>query len=496
MTRHLSRREQIFAHLADMLCVSILMYLTDGPASPFFLFFTFILLAGTLRWNWRGALVTALALAVTFALLVISLGPRSLVFEIGELSRSIIRAGYILVAGAMLSYVGAFQERSRTRLAKLATWPGPDPDGHSEVPIRAALAHAARIMHAPRVLIIWDQPNEPFRHVAVWSAEGMVHRRERLDRFGTIVTPALIDASFGVRTKPRKLAGDDDRLRYPTAQAIDPDLKQTFSITNALTAPFDLPGCRGRVLLLDRCGHNDDDLVMACLIAMRLGVDVEHHLLRHELEMSAALAERSRLANDLHDGILQGLSAANIQLKLSACDGPAELVDQLTQTRSLLAAEQQRVRSFIEDSRSEIRQTAGATVRLRDELVKRLRESSNQWGCQVDLAIDPPDMQSSLETAHHVRHLLAEAVSNAARHGRASTIKIVISAANDRVRLQVTDNGTGFQALEGTFSGEELARRNSGPASLLQRARDLGGTFTLRTSATGSDIEVEFPHGR
>jgi signal transduction histidine kinase len=496
MTRQLTLREQYFAHAADMLCVSILMYLTEGPTSPFFVFFTFILLAATLRWNWKGALGTAVVLACTFAILAIPLGAEFLVLEVGELSRATIRAGYILVAGVMLSYVGALQERSRERLSKLAAWPGPDPDGTLEVPIRSALAHAARIMHAPRVLIIWEQPDEPFRHVALWSENKLTHYREGLDRFGSIVLPDLVEASFGVRASPRQLSGSDDRLRLPTGHAIDPDLRQTFSITNALTAPFDLPGCTGRVFLLDRCAYNDDDLLMACLVAMRLGVDVEHHLLRYELNMNAALSERARLANDLHDGVLQGLAAANIQLKLTESEGSAELAAQIAETRRVIATEQQRVRSFVEDTRSETRKAVGEMVLLRDELSKRLRELSSQWGCHIDFVVHPQGTQTSPRTAHHVRHLVAEAVSNAARHGRASRIKIEIDAASDQIFLRIKDNGTGFQSLEGTFTGQELTRQSTGPASILQRAMDLGGRLTLQTSSSGCEIRVEFPHDR
>jgi signal transduction histidine kinase len=495
MKRHLTVREQVYSHAADMLCVSIIMYLTEGPSSPFFVFFTFILLAGTLRWNWQGALVTALLLALTFAVLVVLIGAQSLASEIGELSRAIIRTGYILVAGAMLSYVGAFQERSRERLSKLAAWPGPDPARLGEAPIGASLAHAAKIMDMPRVLIIWEQPAEPFRHVALWSPAGIEFSRERVDRFGTLVAPALVEASFEVCPKGAMLRGDD-RLGLATSQTIDADLIRCFSVTYALTSPFNLPACAGRVFLLDRRGSNHDDLVMSCLVAMRLGVDIEHHLLRQELETTAALKERSRLANDLHDGVLQGLAAANIQLKLTTAGSSDDIAGQLAQTRHLLAAEQQRVRSFVESSRSQTRHPSGATVYLRDELAKRLQDLRIQWACRIDLKIDPPDLVSSPETAHHVRHFLAEAVSNAARHGTATAVEIGVTAVGNRLRLRVTDNGTGFPALRGTFSGTELMKRNVGPASLLNRVEELGGTLMLRTSSSGSDIQVEVPHAR
>ena len=67
--------EQIFAHAFDVAAVSGLMALTDGPTSPFFVFFTFILISSTLRWNWHGALATAALLIAAYVALVLSLQP-------------------------------------------------------------------------------------------------------------------------------------------------------------------------------------------------------------------------------------------------------------------------------------------------------------------------------------------------------------------------------------------------------------------------------------
>lgn len=58
----------VASYLIDLATMSILMRFTDGPTSPFFVFFSFILLSSALRWDWRGALATAVAL---FALLLV-----------------------------------------------------------------------------------------------------------------------------------------------------------------------------------------------------------------------------------------------------------------------------------------------------------------------------------------------------------------------------------------------------------------------------------------
>lgn len=482
MWRPLGPKAQLAVHAVDTVCVGLLMYFNQGPASPYFVFFTFILLSATLQWDWRGAIGSTVLLVLLLMLLLVT-EREPLSTEGDELNRAIFRPVYLMVAGLMLGYVGAFQERSRIRLAKLVAWPGPDYDRGEPVPIASALAHAAEIMRVPRVLIVWEQPNEPYRDVALWSKRGLEYSRVRSDRFGTLVAPDATGRSFTYRPT---------RRGAEAGEMINADLRQTYAIRSAFTAPFHLPVCTGRIFLLDRVETGGDDLLLAELIATRIGVDLEHHLLRGEREAAAALSERSRLARDLHDGVLQGLAAANIQLKISSAQAEKAVADQLSQTRQLLTAEQQRIRTYIEDTRS------GAGVRsekidLAEEVTKLLRNLGAYWRCEIDVAIDPPHLQVAEDKVRNVRHLLAEAVSNAVRHGRASRLNVSVRAVAERLYIRICDNGSGFPDLAGTFTDEELEARNLGPVSLRTRARDLGGSLILHSSSSGAEIHVEIP---
>jgi signal transduction histidine kinase len=483
--------EQLVAHTVDISCVCLLMHFNDGPNSPYFIFFTFILLSASLRWGWRGAIQTAFLLVLSFATLVLFMSRQSVPTEMGELSRSVFRPAYLVVAGVMLAYVSAFKERGRRQLAKLAAWPGPDHGQDFQIPIKSALAHAAQIMRAPRVLIIWETFEEPFRDLALWSPAGLEYSREPPNRFGTLVAAPLARRSFsaplggGTADLPaaKEASGSD---------VIDEDLRRTFSIQNTISAPFFLPACRGRVFLLDKEATDESELLLAELIANRIGVDLEHYWLRNELQEAAGSRERERLARDLHDGVLQGLAAANIHLSLSSDRAERGIAEQLTQTRQLLSAEQQRIRTFVESSRSRSK-ALSERVDLAPEVDKLLKHLSQLWACQVHITVEPPDLQVSAETARNMRHFLAEAASNSVRHGKASMIEVAIKAPSNRLHLTVLDNGLGFKDLHGSYSGEELSRRNIGPRSLRTRAEDMRGIITLQTSPSGTKIQVEVP---
>ncbi|WP_207541311.1 sensor histidine kinase [Sabulicella rubraurantiaca] len=520
-----TKYELFLAHALDIALVSALIYLTEGPTSPFFVFFTFILLAGTLRWNWRGALGTAVILVVLFLVLLAIFGDQVLA-DRDELNRAIIRTGYLLVIGAMLGYVGAYRERSTRRLAQLVAWPGPQPMAFHEhaspnlgpPPIAPALAHAASLLCTPRVLVIWEIAEEPSRHVALWTAEdGLLYSREHAGRFGTLVAAHHTESTFSVgdadaNQQPDLMteigsgrSSDPGRGGIPVAALsplIDADLRRTYSIGRTLTAPFHLPLCKGRLFLLDQDKVSDDDLRLTELIALRLGVDLEHHLMRAQIGTTAALAERVRLARDLHDGVLQSLTAASIHLKLcSQQAGSGALAEQLTLIRETLTGEQRRVRNFVEDHRHSslpsmaglVPDAAAAEAKLADALEDRLRWLEREWGCSVEFWTSPEGLSVPRDLARHIRHLVAEAVSNAVRHGRASSITVSVTREPEVLRLCIADNGHGFADLEGSYGDEALATLSIGPRSLWARTKDLGGTVALRTSASGSELDIELP---
>src|SRR6516164_921234 len=112
--RFLSQRTRQAIHLVDVVIISILLCLTEGPASPFFVFFTFALLAATLRWQWQAVVATAAALTGV----LLFTGTKDI-----DLDTAIIRGAYLIVAGGMLAYVSAFYKLSRDRFAMLAPWP-------------------------------------------------------------------------------------------------------------------------------------------------------------------------------------------------------------------------------------------------------------------------------------------------------------------------------------------------------------------------------------
>lgn len=144
-------RQVFVMHAFDLGVFSLFMFFTQGPTSPFFVFFVFSLVCGTLRWQWRGTLWTAVVALAAF----VGMGfyaAKVISDPAFELNRFIMRSVYLAVVAALLAYLGLYEQRRRGEIARLAAWPPVVPH-EVRLLVRETLEHAARVLGAPRVLM-------------------------------------------------------------------------------------------------------------------------------------------------------------------------------------------------------------------------------------------------------------------------------------------------------------------------------------------------------
>jgi signal transduction histidine kinase len=461
------------------------MHLTDESSSPFFIFFTFTLIAATLRWNWRGAIWTTLAVL----LLWIALSAKGL--DSPEFPRIVMRGAFYLVCagttaflGVLLAYFGAL------RFAKLAAWPaaeiaeGPNPS------LEVLLAHAADVMGAPRILVVWEKTEEPERHFSLWR-EG---RLECItgwvdDPIERLVAPCLANAVFATRSAESSLVTTHDGLRLCAAPAVAPRLRTKYNIERVVSAPFFRRGCRGRVFALD-CALANSQLPLVEIVADRVSLELEHYFLQQQVQATSAERERSKLAHDLHDGILQNLTAATLQLKVCSrnCDG--ETRHNLETIQELIMAEQKRLRDFVNGWR---RKTDNENFPLASTCERVLAELSTYWRCQTRLRVVPADAQVPSTIAEHLWLILAETIANASKHGNASRVLVDLERTTEALAICISDNGSGFRGLAGSYTDDNLIAEHIGPQFLCDRVRGLQGHLMLSTSPAGSRLQIRLP---
>jgi signal transduction histidine kinase len=193
---------------------------------------------------------------------------------------------------------------------------------------------------------------------------------------------------------------------------------------------------------------------------------------RSDAERLAVFEDRDRIARDLHDLVIQRLYASGMKLQ-----GTMPMIDR--------PAAEERVSSVVDDldvTINDIRQTifalqarGEAAPGLRDKVMDVIEEMTEPMGMTSSLRLTGQlDDGVPEDIGEDMLHALREALSNAARHGKATSTEVNIGAGSE-LSLLVRDNGSG---ITGTS-------RRSGLANLARRAEHYGGTLTVGPAGHG-----------
>jgi PAS domain S-box-containing protein len=216
---------------------------------------------------------------------------------------------------------------------------------------------------------------------------------------------------------------------------------------------------------------------------------MEEMLLQRERDLSAALQERERISEDLHDGILQALYA--VGLGLEGCKplirqqrGPiaAKFMKTLDQGIGQLNQVMGEVRNFIAGLESHVIQGGDFPTALRNLVATMSSSASAKCQARIDEA---SARQLSTEQALHLINIVREGVSNALRHSGATRITVSLRDLARSVRLTITDNGVGFNTNSVQGVGHGLS-------NMAARAQKVRGVFSLQsTPRKGTKISLD-----
>ncbi len=479
---------QLPLHLVDTGIIALLLFFLETISSTSFLLYTFLLLGATVRWNWRGALWTAGSLLSFELITALALG--TFASDPNALINTSIQGAFILVVGGMFAFFGAARERNQRCLIELAAWPGAADEttlNHS-IPLNAPLAHIARVLQLPRVLALWTLSDEPFLYAALWASGKYRHDRMPATAFGDWIAPALTEVTFASLDVTSNEFFSTGSVITHSSPLLSESLQREFQLKSVATAPFTSTHCAGRIFLLDKPNWGDDDLTLIEIVASLMAVELEQYALRLQLADTVAINERNRLARDLHDGVLQDLTAAGLQLKAATAHAGEKAKMIINDVLQLLFEEQRRIRLFLEDQRP-----SDERLSLRRELQRLVEQNARKWGCQIPYSVSPEDSTIRRKLAQQLDFILAEAIANAVRHGRASRVDVRVKKSAEYMQLWIRDNGHGVEERNGVYGEAELAAENWGPSSLRSRIAELNGSLVLSSSPEGVELRVDLP---
>lgn len=186
------------------------------------------------------------------------------------------------------------------------------------------------------------------------------------------------------------------------------------------------------------------------------------------------VAERERIAHDLHDHVIQRLFAAGMDLQGTVARARSpEVADRLNRTLDDLQTIIEEIRTTIFQLKSQ--PDDGSDGGFRTRVQRLVADLTDNRDIVTTVRLHGPMTAIGGELAEHAEAITAEAVSNAVRHSGASRLTVEVDVA-DTLTIDVSDNGCGIPADN---------RRSSGLANMTYRAEHVGGSCEITDSAGG-----------
>ena len=227
-----------------------------------------------------------------------------------------------------------------------------------------------------------------------------------------------------------------------------------------------------------------EEVTLLASIADEVGVAVENARLYQQAEQLAVMKERERLARELHDSVTQSLYSLTLFAEAGrdlAKDGELERVESyLTRLGEIAQQALKEMRLLVYQLRPLALQIEG----LVGALQQRLDAVEGRIGVKARLLTEGlVELPAPVEEGLY--RIAQEALNNALKHAAATSVTVYIRTEDERVELEVVDDGQGFDPDAVSDRG------GMGLASMRQRAEKLGGSLTvLSVPGEGTRVKV------
>ena len=261
-----------------------------------------------------------------------------------------------------------------------------------------------------------------------------------------------------------------ERLKY-RIQAFT-DVGERPAIVMPLRANGDVAGVLAIARGTDRPPFGSNDLDLASDFATHAAIALMLASGREHARQLTIVAERERIAHDLHDHVIQRLFAAGMDLQgtVARVRSP-EVADRLNRTLDDLQTIIEEIRTTIFQLKSPLDSDGG----FRNRIQRVVADLTANRDIITTVRMHGPTTAVGGELAEHAEAVTAEAVSNAVRHSGASRLTVEVSIA-DMLTVDIVDNGCGMPVDNS---------RRSGLANMSYRAEQVGGSCEVTNPPEG-----------
>jgi PAS domain S-box-containing protein len=240
---------------------------------------------------------------------------------------------------------------------------------------------------------------------------------------------------------------------------------------------------------------SEEEVQLAQTIADQAALAIESARLRTQAEQAAAMAERSRLARELHDSVTQSLYSVTMYSEAAA--------RLLTTGQESIAAE------YLRDARDtaqealremrllvfELRPLALDESGLAGALQARLDAVEKRGGVQAELRVEGVEGMADaqwlpLAVQQELYHIAQEALNNSLKHAGAQHLQVWLQLKGAVARLEISDDGVGFDPMTARDGG------GLGLRGMRERVQRIGGRLYIESAPyQGTKVAVEVPRG-
>jgi signal transduction histidine kinase len=342
---------------------------------------------------------------------------------------------------------------------------------------RLSLEQCCELFEAPRAVLLLENSEEPWLNIATYADGTFTWREDEDLSLESVVAEEFADRSFFV-------------------DSIDPRLQPLLGEGDILSIGIAAQSLQGRLFVCGPKLSMETSLPAADAVGALLAIEFEATAQVSNGVREAVEQERIRVARDLHDGLLQSFTGIVLQLETVhslLITEPHAAQNMITQAQGLIMSDQRELRRFVEEL-SPRRSGTAAKFDFRERLEDLRLRYQNQWGIRVIIDIERIDPNVSGFLGQETFRLISEAVTNSAKHGRASEVRVSVHTVGSEMHIEVSDNGSGFP-FHGRLTLEQMRQSGNGPTMLAGRVSSLNGNLTVDSTESGSVVTMTVPLG-
>jgi len=237
--------------------------------------------------------------------------------------------------------------------------------------------------------------------------------------------------------------------------------------------------------------------ILTAAVLSAIGFHLRVRTLRHRMQL--VLAERSRIARELHDTLLQGFAGVTMEMQALSVRLPA-------------SSERRTLEEIISDAAVCLKEARRSVAGLRDRAAKSTgfavlleataRELTAGAGIEIVMEKAPPStIRLPANVEFTLMRISREAITNTVRHAGATRIEIALELQDDHLLLEIFDDGKGFAATPHGASASPGARHGNaavvghyGLLGMHERAAEIAATLDIASApGEGTHITIRLP---